>query len=208
MTIRAVIWDMGGVLLRTEDPAPRQALAQRLGMDRFEMEERVFGRQAGHRAQRGEVSATQHWQDLCREFDWPVEEMRALQAQFFAGDRIDMDLLAYIEQLRPAYRVGLLSNAFDDLRMFLEKVLKIDHYFDDIVVSAEEGMMKPDPRIYQIAVERLGVAPEQAIFIDDFEHNILAAQAAGLHAVHFRNSAQACAQVQALLNGSGGKAAA
>jgi putative hydrolase of the HAD superfamily len=74
--------------------------------------------------------------------------------------------------------------------------------FDEMVISAEVGLVKPDPRIYQLAVDRLGVAPADAVFIDDFSRNVEGAQAVGLHAIHFRNPQQARRELEDLLNGS------
>ncbi len=60
-------------------------------------------------------------------------------------------------------------------------------WFDGIVVSGEEGVIKPDPRIFRILLERYRIAPEQAVFIDDNPRNAEAAEALGLHGIHFRS---------------------
>jgi len=66
MTISAVIWDLGGVLLRTEDFSSRQALADRMGKSRTELENLVFDGDSGDRAQLGEISADEHWDNIRR----------------------------------------------------------------------------------------------------------------------------------------------
>jgi epoxide hydrolase-like predicted phosphatase len=63
--------------------------------------------------------------------------------------------------------------------------------FDVVIFSAEVRLAKPDPRIYQLMLDKLGVQAAEAIFIDDFQENIDAAQALGIHGVHFENSLQA-----------------
>ena len=68
---------------------------------------------------------------------------------------------------------------------------------DDIVVSAEVGIAKPDGRIFELALARLGVQPAEAVFVDDFARNIEGARAIGMPAVHFKNTAQAVAEVRA-----------
>lgn len=201
MSIQAVIWDLGGVLLRTEDKSPRQALAQRLGMTLGEIEDFVFNHESGKRAQRGEVDITQHWNGLMQELGWPLEDLPIFQQSFFGGDRLDEDLLAYIHSLRPRYRLGLLSNAFSDLRHLLADVWHIDHVFDALIISAEVGVMKPDQYIYQVAVERLGVAAQETVFIDDFQHNVAGARAAGLRAIQFHTSQQVRIELETLLQG-------
>ena len=70
-----------------------------------------------------------------------------------------------------------------------------------MVDSAFVGCRKPDPRIYQLTLERVELEPEQCIFIDDMQINVDAANELGLHAVHFRETAQARAEVHSLLKG-------
>jgi len=63
-------------------------------------------------------------------------------------------------------------------------------WFEDIVVSGEVGFIKPDPRIFQILLDRNGIAPESAVFIDDVEPNAQAATRLGIHGIHFRSPDQ------------------
>ena len=72
-----------------------------------------------------------------------------------------------------------------------------------VLDNLKEGVLKPDPRIYQRVLARVGVAPEQAVFIDDFPRNIAGAEAAGLHGIHFRDPDQARAELLALLAARG-----
>jgi epoxide hydrolase-like predicted phosphatase len=202
MSIQAVIWDLGGVLVRTEDYAPRQALARRFGMTLAEIEEFVFSGESGERAQRGEISVEQHWENRRKALGLDPTEMQAFRAEFWGGDRLDTDLVAYIRRLRLDYKTGLLSNAFSDLRRVVTETWKFADAFDEIVISAEIGLVKPDPRIYRLAVERLGVAPAAAVFIDDFLHNVEGARTEGLKAIHFQNPDQARYELENLLDGS------
>jgi epoxide hydrolase-like predicted phosphatase len=198
---KAVIWDMGGVLVRTEDPAPRQALAERLGMTRAELETLVFAGESGSRAQRGEITYEEHWENLRRYFGFSPQQMQDFSTEFWKGDHIDASLVDYIRSLRSRYKTGLLSNAFSDLRGIITQGWHIDDAFDVMIISAEEGLAKPDPRIYLLALERLGVEPSEAIFIDDFLHNVEGARLVGLQAVHFQDPHQARMDVEHLLNG-------
>jgi len=190
MSIRAIIWDLGGVILRTEDRTPRSQLAGRLGMTYDDLDRLVFESQSSKLATVGKIDETGHWENVCKTLNLPVEEISTLQASFFAGDRIDTNLLDTIRSFRPNYRTGLLSNAWSDLRKYIENDWHISGVFDDIIISAEVGLAKPDQRIYQLAIDRLGVAAEEAIFIDDVSGNIEGARAAGLSAIKFQNPLQ------------------
>ena len=202
MGIQAVIWDLGGVLLRTEDYAPRQGLAQRYGMSLDEIEGFVFSGDSGDRAQLGEISADQHWENLRHKLGLTTTEMREFQEAFWGGDQLDTELVEYIRQLRKRYKTGLLSNAFSDLRRLVTDIWQFADAFDEMIISAEVGLVKPDPRIYRLALERLGVAPEAAVFIDDLRRNVVGAQAVNLHTIHFENPQQARQELEYLLNGS------
>lgn len=70
--------------------------------------------------------------------------------------------------------------------------------FRDIVVSGDEGLVKPDPAIYALALDRFGLAPEEAVFIDDVAANVAAAEDAGLHGIHFRDAGDTRARLAAL----------
>jgi epoxide hydrolase-like predicted phosphatase len=123
-----------------------------------------------------------------------------VRAGFWGGDALDSHLVDYIRSLRPRLKTGLLSNAWDNLRRVVSDTWEIADAFDDIVISAEVGISKPDPRIYELAVLRLGVLPREAVFVDDFPHNIEAAQRVGLKGILFRNSDQVRQDLEGLLN--------
>jgi epoxide hydrolase-like predicted phosphatase len=202
MVIQAVIWDLGGVLLRTEEDAPRRALAERYGMTPGEIEDFVYSGESGERAQRGEISVEQHWENLQTRLGLSPAEFQAFRDQFWAGDRLDTDLVAYIRRLRREFKTGLLSNAFSNLRQMVTETWKFADAFDVMVISAEVRMVKPDPRIYHLALDRLGVAPEAAVFIDDYSRNVEAARKQKLNAIHFKDPRQARRELEDLLNGS------
>ena len=107
------------------------------------------------------------------------DEWRAAQAPIAEN-------LALIRGLRPPYRLGVLSNADLTLRSRLSAIPGAPDLFDDIVCSAEVGLAKPEPAIYALACRRLGVAPEETVFVDDAPVNVEAAQGAGLGGVLHR----------------------
>jgi epoxide hydrolase-like predicted phosphatase len=201
MAISAVIWDVGGVLLRTEDLTSRQALADRMGKPRAELENLVFNGDSGDRAQLGEISVDQHWENIRRMLGLDAAGISEFRRQFWEGDQLDVELVDYIRSLRGRYKTGLLSNAFSDLRQVVTSLLNFSDAFDEMVISAELHLMKPDPRIYQVALQRLGVAPEEAVFIDDILRNVEGARRQGMNAIHFRQRSQALAELERLLKG-------
>ena len=77
-------------------------------------------------------------------------------------------------------------------------MLPIDELFEVVVDSAFVGMRKPEPEIYALTLERLGLPAEACVFVDDLEPNVEAAREAGMHGIVYRDTAQAIAELDAL----------
>jgi len=199
MPIKAIYFDIGGVLVRTVDPAPRSRLAVRLGMTSEALEELVFGGESGHKSQQGEITAEQQWAYVCQQINWPLANWRDLESEFFTGDRLDIELVDYIRSLHGRYQTGVISNALSNVRAAIDNKWHLTDAFDAIVISAEVGVMKPDARIFHIALQSLGVQPAEAVFVDDFLHNVDGARAVGMQAIHFRSPEQVRLELQAIL---------
>ncbi len=183
--IKAVIFDFGGVLLRTEDHTGRRRWEQKLGLAEGEAEHIVFNGEMGRKAQHGTITVEELWAWVGDYLDLSAAELAAFRRDFWSGDVLDEALVNLIRKLRPSHQTALISNAYNDLRTVLTREFGIADAFDLIVVSAEEGIMKPDPRIFEITWQRLGRQPEETVFIDDFSHNVAGARAVGMHAIHF-----------------------
>jgi glucose-1-phosphatase len=201
MTIRAIVWDIGGVLVRTEDRTPRLRLAESLGLTYAQLEDTVFNADLGLMAQVGQVTTDEVWRWVADILRQPREMIPTLMHDFFAGDVLDTELVDEIRALHGQYRTGIITNAFESARRLIEEVWQIQDAFDHIVISAEVGVMKPDPRIFQIALQGLEVEAFQAVFVDDFQHNVQGAKHIGMHAIHFRKREQALQELRALLDG-------
>jgi epoxide hydrolase-like predicted phosphatase len=201
MTIKAIIFDFGGVLLRTVDFSPRERLASLLGMSRIELEEFIFGGVSGYQAQRGEISVQQHWANLAEQLHYSDYQFKSLVEEFFAKDELDKNLLDYVHSLHKSYKTALLSNAFGDLRQIISERWQFEDAFDDILISAEVGLVKPDARIFQMAVKRLGIESAQVVFIDDMRRNVEGAKQVGLQAIRFQNPQQMRFDLDQILNG-------
>ena len=198
MSIRAVFFDLGGVIVRTEYQAPRQHLAERLGMEYDDLVKIVFNGESGHQASIGAIPADVHWNSIIKRLKRPANELEAIRHEFFAGDVIDRTLLDFLRSLRGNYKTGLISNAWGDLREYILRE-KIEDAFDHIIISAEVGAVKPDAKIYQIALEQAGVKPKEMVFVDDFEVNIEGCQKLGIKGILFKDPESTLKQLKALL---------
>lgn len=198
MTIKAVFFDLGGVIVRTEFQAPRQKLADRLGIDYDDLSKLIFDSESSVRASTGELSSEEHWVSVIQRLKRPDSERQTIRDEFFAGDIVDRTLVEYIRSLRGKYKTGLISNAWSDLRDFILRE-KFADAFDEMIISAEVKAMKPDPKIFQIALERFGVKPKEAVFVDDFYANIEGCEKVGMKGIHFKDAESTLEQLKKLL---------
>jgi putative hydrolase of the HAD superfamily len=182
--IRAVIFDWGGVLMRTDDPNPRLAWDARLSLPPGSINRLVFESAGWSRALYGQIGDDELWAEVGDQLNLSAESLAELRHDFWAGDRLDGELVSLIRGLRPRYQTALLSNFTAGLRPLLARY-NLAAAFDVIVISGEEGIVKPDARIYQVTAARLGTPPSECLFVDDFKENVAGARAAGMQALHF-----------------------
>jgi epoxide hydrolase-like predicted phosphatase len=198
--IRALIFDFGGVLVRMIDDRPRLALAKKLGLPLSGLDELVFFSESAAQASRGEISVAMHWEAVRKALGLQPGDMPSFLQQFWSADDVNWRLLDYIRSLRPRFKVGLLSNAWDDLRKTLHDRWNIDGLFDELIISAEVKLVKPDPRIFQLATDRLKVLPDETIFIDDIAENVESARLVGLKGIQYQDFDQVMAEITDYLN--------
>jgi putative hydrolase of the HAD superfamily len=133
--------------------------------------------------------------DLGREVD-----LSGFSEDYFAGLLPNVPMLEELAAVRQAgYHMGLLTNNVVEWGPRWRPMVPVDELFDDVVDSAHVGMRKPDPAIYVLAYERLGVSPHECVFIDDFAHNCEAAEALGMTAVWLRDTDAAIAELRLVL---------
>lgn len=201
MTIKAVIFDMGGVILRTEDPGKREAMAQRLGTTRRDLEYMLFLSPSALETEFGRITEVEHIHNVLKHYGQAIEDHAHFYNEFFCGDVMDEKVIDFIKDLKKNYKVGLLSNAWMNIRKNLSDYYDFVDIFNVSIFSAEVGLRKPDERIFKLILDRLGVEAQEAIFVDDFLENVNGAAEVGLHVVHFKNRDQAIADVKRILDG-------
>jgi putative hydrolase of the HAD superfamily len=117
-------------------------------------------------------------------------------AELHPNDR----LIDYMRQLRArGYKMAICTNNVREWEPLWRAKLPVDEIFDVVVDSAFVGTRKPEPRIYEITLERLGVPAEGALLVDDVEVNCTAAHELGIQAVWFRDADQAIGEIEAAL---------
>jgi epoxide hydrolase-like predicted phosphatase len=183
--LKAVIFDWGGVLMRTVDASGRRKWEQRLGLPLYAVDRVVHGSRSWKQAQSGVISDAEYWADVAAQLGLDEAALVEFRRDYFGGDRLDHEMVQFIRALRPRFKTALLSNASSQLRDLLDE-LDVTDLFDTVVISGLVGVQKPDRAIYHIVLERLGLASGETIFVDDFIQNIETAQSLGMQTLHFR----------------------
>jgi len=206
VAVRAVVFDIGGVLEQTTDTDLDGRWERRLGLESGEFFARLGRSGLGGAANLGRVSETELGQALGELYglDQPATaELLEDLWDWYVGE-LNTEMTDYFRRLRPRYRTALLSNAAAGGRREEQARYGFDAMADISVYSYEVGIEKPDRRIYLLTCERLGVHPSEAVMVDDVEANVMAAREVGMRAVLFQRTAQAITDVEACLTDSTG----
>lgn len=120
-------------------------------------------------------------------------------AAFFTALEVRDDMVAAVRRLRGHVRLGCITNnvARDDSRP--AGLLQLDSLFDVVIESSKVALRKPDPRIYHLACEGLGVGPEQSVFLDDFGVNLKAARALGMYTIKVDETPSGLEELESVL---------
>lgn len=201
MAVRAVVFDIGGVLELPGDTDLDGRWEERLGLEPGAFFERLHRSGLGRDANLGRVSEAEFGRALGRLFGLDQRTTGELLGdlwEWYVGE-LNTELAGYFQRLRPRYRTAILSNAAVGGRRVEEARYGFGEMADLLVYSYEVGIEKPDRRIYQLTCERLGVGPDEVVFLDDVEANVVAAREIGMRTVLFESTTQAIADVEACL---------
>jgi len=200
VTIKALIWDLEGVLLKTEDDNLYLTVAKKLNAP-YEKVREIFFSDLNDKMDLGEVTQDQFNAYVMDTLQISREKTALLEKVVDEESYIDKDLVRIITKLRRDYKTGLLSNYSKDLRSKIENEWALGSAFDEIIISCEVGVIKPDPAIFSLMLERLGVKAEESVFIDDRIKNIDGAKKMGFHTIFFTNKEQAMEELTRILKG-------
>lgn len=124
-------------------------------------------------------------------------EMHRFKEIYFEALEPNPPMIALMRELKAeGYRMAMLTNNVREWEPLWRSMLPVDEIFGIIVDSGFVGCRKPESRIYALTLERLGLAPERCVFVDDIQVNCEGAERAGIGAVHFRDNEQAIAEIR------------
>ena len=183
--IKSVIFDWGGVLI--DDPAPRlmQYCAEALAVSKEDYIKAHSKFTADF--QKGLISEDTFWYRICGELNIAKPKIPSLWTDAFIASYVPRENIFTIAILlqENGYKTAVLSNTEESAMRYFHQLQY--NMFDVLVFSCAEGTMKPERKIYELTLERLGSQPRQSIFIDDKPEHINGAKEAGLSTILFRS---------------------
>jgi len=204
MSIKTIFIDFGGVIVKTPNQNAIQRWKKILGWkDSPEIDQMLAEPNESPLITEiclGNLPEDALWEKMAE--DWGVRPVliKKLKQRMRSKQNLNEALLKFVASLRSDYQTAILSNAGDQTRQLMEAHYHLDNYVDEIIISAEEGVIKPDPKIFEIAMQRLNTTPERSLLLDDYEENVLAAREFGMQAVQFFDTQQAIREVTDILN--------
>ena len=189
MELSTVIFDIGGVVLNW---VPERAYEQVMPADEVPGFMKRIGFDGWNRANDALASIEGSEDELVARFPADADRIRGYRQHFLrtVTEMVPGTPAVIAELGQAGVRLGALTNWAADMFALARPRFGVFTRFGDIVVSGTEGVVKPDPEIYRLACERLGIHPGEAVFIDDSPANVHAADEFGLHGLHFTSAAQ------------------
>lgn len=189
---RAVILDYGAVLCHEPLPHEIEFVSRVFRVSPTEFPALYAGPRGDY--DRGDVSTAEYWTSVARKAGVEltpdlIDRLSRMDREMWS--RANTEMTQWLAALRPAgYRTALLSNMQLDMIAHVRAIFPWLNGFDHQVFSAEVRSIKPDPAIYRHCLDRLGVQPAEAIFIDDRDENVIAARSLGIAAFRYQSVAK------------------
>jgi HAD superfamily hydrolase (TIGR01509 family) len=206
MPIRAAVFDVGGVLERVDDanwPQPWIARwERRMGLPSGHVEG-VLAAQASP-APMTELQMRATYAGALGLDERQADELMAEMWDAYCGEP-DTVLRDFVAGLRPGLTTAILSNSADGARREEQRRYGFEDLVDVLVYSHEVGLEKPDPAIFRLTEQLLGVRPEEVVFLDDIAGHVEAAARCGWHAVLHRDTESSLRAIRRLLRSPAGR---
>jgi putative hydrolase of the HAD superfamily len=196
---KAILIDIGGVLVPDFLPAAAATWGRRLGLPPDGVLAALFGGSDDH-VLTGRVSEPAWWDVVAARLGAGPDLTAELRRDLAARERWDEPLVAFLRGLRGQAGTAIVSNTWPGTRIRMAEAGLLD-IADEIVLSCEVGYAKPDPRIYTTALVRLAAGPPAALFIDDTPGHVAAAEALGLTGHVHTGAASTMARITDFLRG-------
>lgn len=183
--IKALLFDFGRVISAQKPKSLFERYESELKLLPGTINTIMFESPLWEKALVGEIDMQEYWLAIGPQLNlYNPAAVQAFQKRYYLDEKINPDIFNLLKLLKNRYQLAVVSNHPPGLKQWL-KEWKIYWLFDQIVCSGDEGVAKPDSAIYHLALERLGVAVSETVFIDDTKKHVIAANALGIRALLF-----------------------
>lgn len=195
--IKGVIFDFGGVISAFDNGIFLRSLLRHTTKTVEEMEARIVGSGLPQRYESGRISSREFFREIAAGCALAMREEEFIPA-FTSIFTPIAPTVRLIRELKPGYRLGLLSNTNEWHFEHHIRAVEVYPLFDAVTLSFRVGEMKPGERIYRDALSKLGLPPEACVFIDDLEENVEGARRLSIHGIRYTDHERLVASLRAL----------
>jgi putative hydrolase of the HAD superfamily len=179
--IKTIIFDIGEVVVKSDFKAIYSNFGKRIGLGPDFVVE--YHNEKFHELLTGIINLEQFWKDMVDAGANPKLDFEKIWLEEGMKNReVNNELLSIIKELRKKYSVGVLTNLTPS-RLILDEKIGLYSHFDYTVLSCKEGIRKPNPEFYKLALKVVSVKPEEAVFVDDKESCIKSAEEVGMKTI-------------------------
>jgi putative hydrolase of the HAD superfamily len=190
--IRALILDYGGVISEPQNPDNVSNILQILGQDAGDFRD-IYLRERTH-YDSGRLSGREYWRNVLRRLGLEPSGSKVddlIREDVKGWTRINDSMIRFVEESKARlHKLAIMSNMTKDTLVLMNKYFHWLELFDELVFSCEIGISKPDARIYDTCLARLEMSPQECLFVDDSEENVLGAIKSGMNVIHFKSFSQ------------------
>lgn len=201
MLIKTFFIDVGGVLVRTYDTSKRRDWEKKLGLKPRQLTHEIYKIEPAAAATVGLVTSEKIWLDIAEKFSLSKEKLMQLKNDFFDGDLLNLDFYNFLQKHHQIYKIALFTNAWDDARETNVQKFHLDKICDNMIISAEVGLRKPNKKMFEMALNIMNAKASESIFIDDTMENIKTGKDMGFNTILFKNTNDTISKINELISG-------
>ncbi len=182
MVIKCIIFDVGGVLLKEKIDKVHDTINKGLGKKVFDRKDAIH-----RKALLGKLTEKEFFNILSKKYGIPAKRLQTLSDdKYLKIAKTNKDLMMIAKMLQKNYVTCILSNV-TPMHKKHDHMMNIYSFFDHVVLSCDIGAIKPNQKIFRIALEKLKLKPEECIYIEDREEFLETPKRLGMNVIHFKN---------------------
>ena len=186
--VRAIILDYGGVISQPQNSENVNNILQSLGQEYVDFEKIYRSQRAQYDS--GQISGEEYWTNVLRYYDLEpsnFEIARLIQEDVRSWTQINESMIQFITECRNnIHKLAMISNMTTDSLAFIREHFQWLELFDELILSCEIGINKPDRQIYEACLRKLNMCPNECLFVDDSIENAKGAMELGMYAIQFK----------------------